>query len=135
MNDVNNDDENEEFDINDAVIEYISGDFFIYALDEKVDAILSKHKVITLFHKFNHFCYEDLPELYKHVLLINVNAVNDQPITYRQAFNAADKAVNKYYDELAVKYNIPKQRLFCDHVFIEDFEQLNATQYEIVCGS
>jgi hypothetical protein len=115
--------------------EELRGDIFIYAIEEASSEVFTDKEFITLTYKFNHFCYEDMQELHDYTLFIYVRAVNGEPITYKQLFLEADKHVNKYFDEIAVKYKRDKYSLVCNHIFLEGFDQVTPIQYDISCGS
>ena len=58
-----------------------------------------------------------------------------QRITYGKIFYEIEKQVNEQYKELAEKYNLDVDDLYCNHKFMEWFDKKTLIQYEIVCGS
>jgi len=113
----------------------LRGNYLTYALEENPDDIFTEQAFVVLTYKFNHFCYEDFPELHNYTLFIYVRAESTKLITYRQAFFTVDQELTEYYNELASKYDRPVDSFHCHHVFLEGFEEITPLQFDICCGS
>lgn len=111
---------------------------FKYCLDEIPSDIFSEAKFLVFTLTHTCYCYNNFDDMKQKILYIYVKAENydmGQRITYGKIFYEIEKQVNEQYKELAEKYNLDVDDLYCNHKFMEWFDKKTLIQYEIVCGS
>ena len=111
---------------------------FMYCLDELPSDIFSQDEFLIFTLTHTCYCYSDFDILNKKTLYIYVKAdyyAIGERITYGKIFSEIVKQVNEQYKEIAEKCNLNTEDLYCNHRFLEGFDQTTPIQYDIFCGS
>ena len=140
MTNMDSDTDNDDYE--DAVIAQellelgLDDEHFSYCLDHRPSEVFSEDKkllVFTLTHTC--YCYEGFEPLKDKKIYIYVKANANEPITYGQIFGEICSQVEAPYKELAEKYDMEIEDIYCNHNFVEALTQNTDIEYDIWCGS